>query len=77
MKLEKWNQILVRKAKYLMDKKYYSTDSAMNKVWNKNYASLQSKNEINLTELREIFWSKGFEELNKFNNEILRRYEDE
>ncbi len=77
MNIEDWNRALIWEAKYLIEKKAYGIGSAMQKIWDRNYPTLESNNEIDIQELRELFWSKGHEELDRFNDEILRRYENE
>ncbi|MGL4670970.1 MAG: hypothetical protein ACRDA0_09980 [Cetobacterium sp.] len=77
MNSNSWYRTLIWEAKYLMRKRYYSIGSAMQTAWDRNYKSIVANDNIDIVELRNVFWSKGLSELTKVDNEILRRYENE
>ncbi|MGL4999704.1 MAG: hypothetical protein ACRC5T_12105 [Cetobacterium sp.] len=76
MLLEEWNRKLVSQSKKLIKDSYYMVDTAMEKVWDRNYDSIVCDDEIEIEEIRSIFWSEGFDELEVFSNEIIEAYEE-
>ncbi|MGL6167593.1 MAG: hypothetical protein ACRC0Y_04815 [Fusobacteriaceae bacterium] len=76
MLLEEWNRKLVSQSKKLIKDSYYMVDTAMEKVWDRNYDSIVCDDEIEIEEIRSVFWSEGFDELEVFSNEIIEAYEE-
>lgn len=74
MILKEWNKALIWEAKVLMDKKYYSYDQAMNKAWDLNYKGIVQDDDVDVSELRELYWKDGAEELERYTEEIIGRY---
>ena len=74
MNLREWHKGLVWEAKVLMDKQYYTHDQAMNKAWNMNYKGIVADEEVEVSELRELYWEDGVEQLEKYTEEIIGRY---
>lgn len=74
MTLKEWHKGLVFEAKVLMDKKYYSYDQAMNKAWDLNYKGIVQDDEVDVSELRELYWKDGAAELERYTEEIIGRY---
>lgn len=76
MFLEEWERKLVRQSKKLIEDSYYLVDSSMEKIWDKNYDSIACDGEVDIEELRALFWNEGYEELEVFSNEIIESYEE-
>lgn len=74
MILKEWNKALIWEAKVLMDKKYYSYDQAMNKAWDMNYKGIVEDGDVDVSEIRELYWKDGATELERHTEDILRRY---
>ncbi|GLI56410.1 hypothetical protein PM10SUCC1_19240 [Propionigenium maris DSM 9537] len=74
MVLKEWNKALIWEAKVLMDKKYYSYDQAMNRSWGLNYKSIMADEDVDVSELRELYWKDGAAELERYTEEIIGRY---
>lgn len=74
MLLNEWNRTLIKKSKELLQNDYYTVDTAMNKVWDINYDSITCDDEVEIKELRFLFWSTGHDELDIFNNKIIEKY---
>ena len=74
MILKEWHKGLVWEAKVLMDKEGYTRDQAMQKAWDMNYKGIERDQEVDVAELRELFWKDGFQQLEEYTEEIIRRY---
>lgn len=75
MDLVNWKKALVWECKGLIERRYYSVGTAMGKIWDRNYSRISCSVEIDVEELRFLFWSEGFDELEDFEKEIIDRYE--
>lgn len=75
MNLVDWKNALVWECKGLIERKYYSVDSAMEKIWDRNYSRIACSDEVDVEELRCLFWNEGFDKLEDFEKEIVERYE--
>ena len=74
MRLSEWNKALIWEAKILMDKRYYSYDQAMNKAWDMNYKGIVQDHDVDVSELRELYWKDGLDHLERYTEEIISRY---
>jgi hypothetical protein len=70
MRLSEWNKALIWEAKVLMDKQYYSYDQAINKAWDMNYKGIVQDQDVDVSELRELYWKEGVEQLDKKSQQI-------
>ena len=69
MRLEDWNKALIWESEFLMNK-YYSIGSAMEKAWDRNYPDIIKNEEIDISELRNLFWTKGLKSLKKLTKKF-------
>ncbi len=53
-----------------MDKQYYSYDQAINKAWDMNYKGIVQDQDVDVSELRELYWKEGVEQLDKKSQQI-------
>ena len=74
MILKEWHKGLIWEAKVLMDKQGYTHDQAMHKAWDINYRGIVHDEDVDISELRDLFWKDGFQQLEEYTEEIIGRY---
>lgn len=77
--INEWMETLCEEAVALIDNGY-TVGPAMEKAWDSNYDSIavsSCEDDFEIDELRNLFWDKGFDSLEKYEESIISKYEEE
>lgn len=74
MVLREWNKTLIWEAKLLMVKRKFSYRRAMNLAWEMNSKGIEKDLDVDVAELRKLFYKEGEVELERYIDELMEVY---